>query len=236
MHSIRAMTQMQESERKESQAKQAGAKESPTTGRAQDRTPEGSTEQSIRLFKNDFLESLSHVHPIVPLLVWSPVVGVLLYRSYVVHELALPGMLGVGILALLFWTLTEYFLHRVVFHWQAGSRAGKWLVYTFHGIHHDAPQDKTRLVMPPVPAFLIMMLLWLLFSLFIPKPWLEPFLGFYVTGYLIYDYIHYATHHFRMQGAIGTFLRRYHLQHHFSRPDAHFGVSSPLWDIVFRTR
>jgi hypothetical protein len=29
--------------------------------------------QSIRLFENDFLERLSHVHPITPLLMWGPI-------------------------------------------------------------------------------------------------------------------------------------------------------------------
>lgn len=193
-------------------------------------------EQSIRLFKNNFLESLSHVHPIVPLVLWAPVVLVLLYRSLVTQQLPLLPVLGVGVLAMLAWTLMEYLLHRIVFHWNAKSRFGKWFVFMFHGIHHDAPQDKTRLVMPPAPGILIMSLLWLFFSLFIPAPWLEPFLAFFVVGYLIYDYIHYATHHFRMKGRIGSYLRRYHLQHHFSKPNAHFGVSSPLWDIIFRTR
>jgi sterol desaturase/sphingolipid hydroxylase (fatty acid hydroxylase superfamily) len=30
-------------------------------------------------------------------------------------------------------------------------------------------------------------------------------------------------------------LRRHHLQHHYAAPDQNFGVSSPLWDIIFRT-
>jgi dihydroceramide fatty acyl 2-hydroxylase len=193
-------------------------------------------EESIRLFKNDFMESLSHVHPIVPLLLWSPIAGVLLYRSFAIHQLPLLAVLGIGVLAVISWTLVEYWLHRIVFHWPAKSKFGKWFVYMFHGLHHDAPQDKTRLVMPPAPAILIMGLLWYLFSLLIPMPWLEPFLGFFVIGYLIYDYIHYATHHFRMKGRVGGYLRRYHLQHHFSKPNGHFGVSSPMWDIIFRTR
>ncbi|MCX7670270.1 MAG: sterol desaturase family protein [Anaerolineae bacterium] len=32
------------------------------------------------------------------------------------------------------------------------------------------------------------------------------------------------------------FLKRYHMMHHFKQPDAYFGVSSPLWDMVFGTR
>ena len=54
-------------------------------------------EPSIRLFRNDFLEALTHVHPIVPLLFWSPVVGWLLWRSVFVHELPAAGLLGVAL-------------------------------------------------------------------------------------------------------------------------------------------
>ena len=50
-------------------------------------------EPSIRLFRNDFLEALTHVHPIVPLLFWSPVVAWLLWRSVFVHALPAPGLL-----------------------------------------------------------------------------------------------------------------------------------------------
>ena len=50
-----------------------------------------------------------------------------------------------------------------------------------------------------------------------------------------YDYIHFATHHFKMSSPAARFLKRYHLQHHFQHHDAKYGVSSPLWDYVFRT-
>ncbi len=39
-----------------------------------------------------------------------------------------------------------------------------------------------------------------------------------------------------MPTGLGRFLRQYHLAHHYAVPDRHFGVSSPLWDLVFRTR
>jgi sterol desaturase/sphingolipid hydroxylase (fatty acid hydroxylase superfamily) len=39
-----------------------------------------------------------------------------------------------------------------------------------------------------------------------------------------------------MPGRIGRFLRQHHMAHHYTKPDRNFGVSSPLWDLVFRTR
>ena len=191
--------------------------------------------QSIRLFENDLLERLSHVHPITPLLVWGPVAGWLLWRSVAVHQIAGIELLGLAVSGVLVWTLSEYCLHRFLFHYPARSKLGKWLVFLFHGNHHHDPRDKTRLVMPPAGAIPIMAGLYLLFSLFIPSPWIEPFCTFFIIGYLIYDYIHYATHHFPMRNRVARYLKHYHLKHHFAGEPGRFGVSSPLWDLVFRT-
>jgi dihydroceramide fatty acyl 2-hydroxylase len=191
--------------------------------------------QSIRLFKNDFLERLTHVHPIVPLLVWLPVALWLIWRSFAVHHLAVWPVLGIGFLGLVVWTITEYVLHRYLFHFPARSKVGKWLVYLFHGNHHDDPKDKTRLVMPPAGAILIMAVLYLLFGLVVPAPWIEPFCAFFIIGYLIYDYIHYSTHHFPMRNPVAKYLKHYHLKHHYSGEGGRFGVSSPLWDLLLNT-
>jgi len=191
--------------------------------------------RSIRLFRNDFLESLTHVHPIVPLLFWSPVIVFLLWRAVAVHHMAMTSIAALLLPGLLVWTFMEYTLHRYVFHFPANSNAGKWLVHLFHGVHHDAPNDKSRLVMPPAGAVIVMAILWGLFSLVIPSPWVEPFLAFFIVGYLIYDYLHYATHHFRMRRPWQAKLKRHHMQHHFTSPHSRYGVSSPLWDWVFGT-
>jgi len=191
--------------------------------------------KSIRLFRNDSFESLTHVHPIVPLIFWSPVVVFLLWRSVTVHGLPVAQVAAMAIPGLIVWTLAEYLLHRFVFHFNATGAAGKWLVYLFHGVHHDVPGDKSRLVMPPAGAVIIMSVLWVLFALVLPAPWEEPFCAFFIAGYLIYDYSHYATHHFPMRHPWLRALKRHHMQHHFSVKNAKYGVSSPLWDWVFGT-
>jgi sterol desaturase/sphingolipid hydroxylase (fatty acid hydroxylase superfamily) len=56
-----------------------------------------------------------------------------------------------------------------------------------------------------------------------------------VAGYLLYDMTHYAAHHLPMRSGYLKFLKRYHIMHHYRTPNARFGVSSPLWDYVFRT-
>lgn len=187
----------------------------------------------IRVFKSDFMESLTHVHPALPIIVWGPVTAYLFYDGLADQSLAAVALaFALGIVV---WTFTEYILHRYVFHYPAKSKIGKRFVFMFHGLHHDEPQCKTRLVFPPVPAFLILCLFYGLFSLVVPAVALHTFLAGFLVGYLCYDYIHYATHHFPMTSKVGRYLRKYHLQHHYSCPDAKFGVSNPLWDYVFKT-
>ena len=75
-------------------------------------------------------------------------------RRIVTDKLGIVAFTGVGLASLLAWTFTEYFLHRFVFHYKAKSRFGKYIIFLFHGIHHD-DRRCARLVMPPVPAVII---------------------------------------------------------------------------------
>ena len=191
--------------------------------------------KSVRLFKNDFLESLTFVHPIVPLLFWSPVVAYLLWRTLAVHQMPVAQVAMMVLPGLIVWTLMEYLVHRFAFHFPAKSSFGKRLVYLYHGVHHEVPDDKGRLVMPPLGAVIIMAILWVLFGLLIPPPWLEPFFAFFIVGYIIYDYIHYATHHLRIRHGLLKSVTRHHLEHHYKSDKSKFGISSPFWDWVFGT-
>ncbi|OIQ17040.1 MAG: fatty acid hydroxylase [Bacteriovorax sp. MedPE-SWde] len=191
--------------------------------------------KSIRIFKNPFLESLTHVHPVVPLLLWVPVVCYWLYKSFVDYGITLAECGLFAVIGLVVWTFTEYILHRFVFHMPTIGPLTERFVFLFHGLHHDDPDDPTRLVMPPVPAILIVALLYGFFSLLVPEKFIFVFMAFFIVGYLCYDYIHYATHHFKMTSKVGRYLKKFHLQHHFRHEKAKYGVSSPLWDYIFRT-
>jgi sterol desaturase/sphingolipid hydroxylase (fatty acid hydroxylase superfamily) len=190
---------------------------------------------SVRLFKSDFLERFTHVHPAVPFFLWMPVVAVLFYRSFAIHELGVASFALLGFAGLLVWTFVEYVLHRFAFHYPAKSERGKRFVYIMHGLHHDDPVDPTRLVMPPLPALIYAALLFGIFRLFLGPVYVEPFFAFFMLGYLAYDYIHYYVHHFNPKNRVGKYLKRYHLIHHFTDHDAKWGVSNPLWDYVFGT-
>lgn len=189
-------------------------------------------DESIRLFKNPVLEYFSHIHPIIPLLVYFPVVIVSLYfgtQDKVLHYAILTFIAGLFI-----WTLLEYLIHRFVFHYHPKSETGKRISFLIHGVHHGYPRDKTRLVMPLPVSVPLAILLYFAFKFIFGEYYLTYYAGL-VFGYLCYDYIHYATHHFPMKKGIGKFLKVYHLKHHFRNENKSFGVSSPLWDYVFGT-
>jgi sterol desaturase/sphingolipid hydroxylase (fatty acid hydroxylase superfamily) len=187
------------------------------------------------MFESDFLERFSRIHPATIFVVWVPVVAAVLYRSVMRHELTLAATAGLVLAGLLMWTLTEYVLHRFVFHWTDDTAFGRRVHFLLHGVHHDFPNDKDRLVMPlpfSMPfGVLFFGAFYLLFGMRVAEP---LFVGL-VMGYLVYDGTHYAVHHFKQTNPVGRFIKRHHMLHHHMDHDGGFGVSSPLWDLVFRT-
>jgi len=195
----------------------------------------------IRLFKSDFFEFFTHISPLAVLAIWVPVAVFFLWRAIANHPAgSFPWHIPLGaLLGLFLWTLAEYLLHRFVFHFHAQGPRIERIIFLFHGIHHYQPDAKTRLVMPPVVSLPLALIFYALFyglgALLRLPAWVDPaFFGF-IIGYLAYDMIHYATHHIPMKRQPLKFLRRYHMQHHFKTPDQRYGVSSPLWDIIFGT-
>lgn len=191
--------------------------------------------QSLRVFDNPILEALTHVHPLTPLVLWGPLVACLLWRSFAVHHLPVVAVAGFAILGLLIWSLTEYVLHRYLFHLRPAGPFQTRLQFVIHGLHHADPDDPTRLVMPPVPGGITLVVFYAAFRIVLGPARVEPFLAFFVLGYLLYDYIHYASHRFAPRNSVGRFLKRHHMLHHSITPEARWGVSSPLWDYVFGT-
>ena len=151
-----------------------------------------------------------------------------------VDFLHLYGPFSLHVLAGVFvWTLTEYVLHRFVFHLIPKSGWGRKLHFVLHGVHHLDPWDRTRLVFPPVGGILIMGAIFGLWTLVLPvASVVAGFVGF-VIGYITYDMTHYYTHHGRPKSRWGKFLKTWHLAHHHKAWEAMYGVSSPLWDYVF---
>lgn len=190
--------------------------------------------ETVRMFESDFIEFFSRVHPATPLVLYLPVVGYMLYVSLWQRQLSVPVVTALFLLGILLWTLLEYLIHRYIFHYQPKTRIGKRLHYIIHGVHHDYPSDARRLVMPPSISVPLAFLFYGAFLLIFGRLAAAVFAGL-VFGYVCYDMLHYATHHFPMKHGIWLWLKQYHLRHHYKDDHAGYGISSPLWDYVFRT-
>lgn len=189
-------------------------------------------DESLRLFRNPVLEYFTHVHPVTPLVVFVPIVGLSLVsagRSLPWTTATIAFWIGVVL-----WSFTEYTLHRWVFHYHPRSAIGQRVHFLVHGIHHAYPRDSTRLVMPPLVSLPLAAAFWMIFSAAFGG-WSGGIFAGFIVGYLGYDMIHYATHHRPMRGRVGRYLRRYHMNHHFVDDTTAYGVSNPLWDIIFAT-
>jgi 4-hydroxysphinganine ceramide fatty acyl 2-hydroxylase len=192
-------------------------------------------DETVRMFKSDFMEALSRVHPAVPLIIFVPVILYMFYLSYWYFQLPLTNIFGLVMFGVFVWTITEYLLHRFIFHLELKSEVGKKIHFIFHGVHHDYPSDSRRLVMPPSVSIPLASLFYILFRFLIGDVAVYPFFAGFLSGYLFYDMTHYAVHHFNMHSKFWLALKHHHIKHHYKDPDRGFGVSSPLWDIVFGT-
>jgi len=148
------------------------------------------------------------------------------FRSSIAWQPAIYAVVYGG--GLIGWTLIEYLLHRVLFHHAP-------ILSRIHARHHHSPQD---LIGTPAWASALVGLVA------VASPcW--AMLGFnlgtaatagFVTGYLWYVFVHYATHHWRPRP--NTYLYRArlrHARHHHLSDNGNFGVTTGVWDHVFGT-
>lgn len=186
-----------------------------------------------RMFEQEWLERLSWVNPallpfiFVPPALWLIWTGVGRDLSAAVVALLVLG----GVLA---WSLTEYVVHRFLFHFRSRSELGQTVAYLLHGVHHAFPDDDRRWAIPLTVSIPVAGGLYLLCRALL-ETWHGPFFAGFLLGYLAYDLLHVLSHRRGTTSRVGRFLRAYHLRHHFARPDLHFGISSPFWDYFFRT-
>ena len=185
------------------------------------------------MFESRVLDAFTRVHPVIPVVIFVPAIVAL--AAWDLSQVGVPAAIGLAVGGYALWTLFEYWLHRLVFHFEPQEGLGARMHWIIHGVHHDHPNDPMRLVMPPavsVPlAAAVFGVLYLAFGVSY-----APGLGAgFFAGYLVYDMMHYYLHHFRPRGPLGRMLRERHMRHHFQDETRGFGISAPYWDEVFRT-
>src|SRR3954454_4260310 len=105
---------------------------------------------SPRMFENDLLDRLSRVHHYVPLVIFLPVIAVFLYLGFDRVGTGETLLLAIG--GYLFWSMAEYWIHRLIFHWEPERGIGAHLHGMIRGVPHDPPTAPLRLVTPPAAS------------------------------------------------------------------------------------
>jgi dihydroceramide fatty acyl 2-hydroxylase len=186
------------------------------------------------MFESPLLDRFTRVHPSVPPIIFTPIIAVMLVTG-LGRMSAFQGVLLL-VAGYVFWTLFEYWLHRVVFHFEPyNSQVGMRLHWMIHGVHHDHPNDPLRLVMPPSVSLPLGAVVLSVFWLVLGYDAALVFGGGFLAGYLAYDMLHYHVHHHTPRTAMGHKLRELHMRHHFQDDETGFGISAPYWDTVFGT-
>ncbi|MDT0677105.1 sterol desaturase family protein [Autumnicola musiva] len=189
---------------------------------------------SPKLFDNPILEKLTHTHISLPLIIFSVIAAALIYYGIIEKGFEAPFMILLFAAGLFFFTFVEYIMHRYLYHIPATSERKKKISYTMHGVHHDYPKDKSRLAMPPLLSLIIATVLFIIYRAVLGD-YAFGFLAGFLIGYAAYLAVHYSVHAFKVPDNFLKTLWHHHSIHHYREPDRAFGVSSALWDHIFRT-
>jgi sterol desaturase/sphingolipid hydroxylase (fatty acid hydroxylase superfamily) len=185
------------------------------------------------MFRSNALDRLSRVHPSVPVIIFGPlIVGMV---AWALEGVALPALIGLVVAGYALWTLLEYWLHRIVFHFEPEQGIGARVHWIIHGVHHDHPNDPMRLVMPPAVSVPLGGFFFLIFFLVLGSSLGPGVSAGFFAGYLVYDMTHFYVHHGHPRSRVARVLRERHMRHHFQDDTRGFGVSAPYWDNVFGT-
>ncbi len=182
-------------------------------------------EGSGQVFKNQTLEIFTRTNPMLHIITYG---GAILFFLYL-NSIDVKNSILFFLSGMFVWTLMEYILHRYIFHIKYPK-----FQYMIHGIHHEFPRDKERLLMPPVPGIILLSIIFCLYYLVLRK-YTFPFMAGVVFGYMLYTFVHYIIHAWKPISGFKYLWTHHHKHHNPALENTSFGVSSPLWDYIFGT-
>src|SRR5260370_20851257 len=179
-----------------------------------ERAYKSSSNESVRMFKSDFVDFFSRVHPATPLVLYLPLIMASLYFALHQSQLSILSVVLWFGLGFAIWTLLEYVIHRYPFHYDPKTRIVKQFHFVVHGVHHDYPNDAKRLVMPPAVSIPLAIIFYGLFIFLFGRTAPAIWAGF-AGGYVFYDSIHYEILHFPIIKRFLHRLKHAALRHHY---------------------
>jgi sterol desaturase/sphingolipid hydroxylase (fatty acid hydroxylase superfamily) len=179
-----------------------------------------------KLFNQRWLELLTKTNPVIHVLTYGGAMAFFISMNMLPVSVTFLCLL----LGMVVWSLVEYLLHRFLFHIKPSK-----FQYTIHGVHHEYPRDKERLMMPPLPGLMLVSVFFGIWWLITGIHYAPALMTGFLLGYLFYTFIHYVVHAYKPIRPF-TFFWAHHLKHHNPQfENKAYGVSSPVWDWVFGT-
>ena len=129
------------------------------------------------------------------------------------------------------WTLLEYVIH----YWLGHLPKGRILISSEHLKHHGDILYFTPLRLKIRGAVPVLAVLLLIVGGACGLPAGLGFVAAVSLGWTTYESLHQSIHVNGPRGAYSRWAARHHLSHHFGRPNSNHGVTTPIWDLVFRT-
>lgn len=145
-------------------------------------------------------------------------------------------ILGAVPLALLYWSLIEYLIHRFYFHWVPKNEILRAITGSFHLYHHENPKDLEVINTGWVTGILGSLFHFSVFKYLFQLSFigaLEVTFGFILVFYF-YEWVHYLVHQKIFTNPLLRYLQNFHLTHHVS-PKKNYGQITPIWDYLLGT-
>lgn len=146
-------------------------------------------------------------------------------------ELKLLTPLLCFLAALLTWTFIEYAMHHWLFHRLKLNTVGR----REHLTHHSRSGYFTPHALKARLALTVGSCVFGITGLLLGLEVASYFTLFFGLSYGVYERVHYLNHAAAPRSWYGRWARKHHFAHHFHDARMNHGVTSPIWDIIFRT-
>ena len=162
---------------------------------------------------------------------------------YLFAALAISGrplaVTALFVIGLFVWSFIEYILHRWILHWEPQEpwKQKARRCFPSHRHHHDEPTGHRIHILLQMKIIVIWIIVYtaILSALQFPLWWALAYAAGILIGYQGYEYVHVACHYLPMKARWAATLKRHHALHHHRDETMNFGVTTTLWDRVFRT-
>ncbi|MBV71743.1 MAG: hypothetical protein CMH52_10425 [Myxococcales bacterium] len=129
------------------------------------------------------------------------------------------------------WTFIEYGMH----HWNGHLLKGRTRFSREHLKHHSQQDYFSPVWRKIAVALTVTGAVVLVGQSLIGLVGAFAFASGIIVGYGVYEFFHWSCHAQAPTSGYGRWIRRHHFAHHFSNPRYNHGLTSPIWDLVFRT-